>query len=73
MLLPDQPQEKEGKKKMKNFILITSSVGSIGGLEEEGFPSLSYGISKAGANWFAKKLHGEFHEGGLGVGIVHPG
>lgn len=82
LLLPDQPQEPQGevvkgngneKEKMKKFILITSSVGSIGGLEEEGFPSLSYGISKVGANWFAKKLHGEFSDKGLGVGIVHPG
>ncbi|KAK0715273.1 hypothetical protein B0H67DRAFT_645045 [Lasiosphaeris hirsuta] len=59
----------EGRK----FVLVTSSVGSIGGLEEESFPSTAYGMSKAAANWFAKKLSVEFREAGLLVGVVHPG
>lgn len=59
-----------GKKK---FVLISSSVGSIGSLGEESFPSMAYGMSKAAANWFAKKLSVEFKEQGLLVGIVHPG
>lgn len=57
----------------KKFVLITSSVGSIGGLEEEAFPGSAYGMSKAAANWFAKKLSVEFKGEGLKVGIIHPG
>lgn len=54
-------------------MLISSSVGSIGCLGEESFPSTAYGMSKAAANWFARKLSGEFKEQGLLVGVVHPG
>jgi norsolorinic acid ketoreductase len=62
-----------GDIKRKKFVLITSSVGSIAGLEEEGFPSTSYGMSKAAANWLAKKISMEFKTEGLKVGIIHPG
>ncbi|KAK1752314.1 Norsolorinic acid ketoreductase [Echria macrotheca] len=58
----------------KKFVLISSSVGSIVSLDEEGFfPSAAYGMSKAAANWFAKKVSVEFKEQGLAVGIIHPG
>jgi norsolorinic acid ketoreductase len=57
----------------KKFVLVTSSVGSIASLEDESFPSTAYGMSKAAANWFAKKLSVEFKDEGLAVGIVHPG
>ena len=57
----------------KKFILISSSVGSIGGLDEESFPITSYGMSKAAANWLAKKISVEFKEESLAVGIIHPG
>ncbi|KAK0721585.1 hypothetical protein B0T26DRAFT_641377 [Lasiosphaeria miniovina] len=55
------------------FVLITSSLGSIGCLDEESMPSTAYGMSKAAANWFAKKLSVEFRDRGLLVGIIHPG
>ena len=57
----------------KKFILITSSVGSIASLPHENLPSTAYGMSKAAANWFAKKVSVEFAERGLVVGIFHPG
>lgn len=59
--------------KGKKFVLITSSVGSIGCLEAESFPSTAYGMSKAGANWAAKKMSVELKDRGLKVGIIHPG
>lgn len=63
------PAEKDQRK----FVLVTSSVASIGGLEQEHFPSTAYGMSKAAANWWAKKLSVEFQAQGLKVGIIHPG
>lgn len=57
----------------KKFVLITSSTGSIGVLEHESFPNTAYGISKAGANWLAKKISVDFKDQGLKVGIIHPG
>ncbi|KAK0643378.1 hypothetical protein B0T16DRAFT_180869 [Cercophora newfieldiana] len=57
----------------KKFVLISSSVGSITGLGQESFPITAYGVSKAGANWFARKLSLELKEKGLLVGVVHPG
>ena len=57
----------------KKFVYITSSVGSIASLEEENFPGVSYGVSKAGANWMLKKIAVEYKEKGLKVGIIHPG
>ena len=38
----------------KKFVVMTSSVGSIGSLEEEAFPSTAYGMSKAALNWSAR-------------------
>ncbi len=58
---------------MKKFILITSSMGSITVLEQEILPGVTYGMSKAPANWFAKKVSVDFKEKGLVVGILHPG
>jgi norsolorinic acid ketoreductase len=57
----------------KKFVLITSSVGSIAGMEEESFPGVAYGASKAAANWLAKKIGTELASEGLQVGIIHPG
>lgn len=48
-------------------------MGSIAGLDEENFPSLAYGMSKAAANYLAKKISVDFKEQGLKVGIIHPG
>ncbi|KAK3358253.1 hypothetical protein B0T24DRAFT_644865 [Lasiosphaeria ovina] len=65
--------EGKGEERRPKFVLITSSLGSIGCLDEESMPSTAYGMSKAAANWFAKKLSVEFHDRGLLVGIIHPG
>ncbi|ATY60654.1 Short-chain dehydrogenase reductase SDR [Cordyceps militaris] len=54
------------------FVLVSSSVGSIGGMEP--VPGGAYGPSKAAANWIAKAVHAQLGgEGGV-VGVaVHPG
>jgi NAD(P)-dependent dehydrogenase (short-subunit alcohol dehydrogenase family) len=56
----------------KRFVLITSSLGSIGTLDVESMPGVAYGMSKAAANWWAKKVSVEL-TGRLVVGIIHPG
>ncbi|KAK3389637.1 hypothetical protein B0H63DRAFT_102560 [Podospora didyma] len=62
------------KNNNKKFVLITSSVGSIAGLDQPPvLPGAAYGMSKAAANYFAKKLSVELKEEGLLVGIIHPG
>ncbi|EPE03213.1 aflatoxin biosynthesis ketoreductase nor-1 [Ophiostoma piceae UAMH 11346] len=56
------------------FIYISSTMGSIATLDEETMPvGLSYSMSKAAANYFAKKASVEFKDKGLVVGILHPG
>lgn len=57
----------------KKFIVITSSVGSIKGLEMENMPGVSYGASKAAVNWVGKKISVEYAKQGFKVGIIHPG
>ena len=56
----------------KKFVLITSSIGSIATLDVENMPGVAYGMSKAAANWWAKKVSVEL-KGRLVVGIIHPG
>jgi norsolorinic acid ketoreductase len=51
-------------------ILISSSLGSIAGMEGAA-PSLAYGVSKAGANYFVRKVH--FESEGIVAVAVHPG
>ncbi|KAK4240522.1 hypothetical protein C8A03DRAFT_13169 [Achaetomium macrosporum] len=48
-------EDGEQKRKEKKFVLMSSSLGSIGALEQENLPGVSYGMSKAAANWWAKK------------------
>ncbi|CAK7231134.1 hypothetical protein SBRCBS47491_007829 [Sporothrix bragantina] len=56
------------------FILISSTMGSIGVQDTESMPvGISYGMSKAAANWFAKKASLDFKAKGLVVGVLHPG
>ena len=56
------------------FIYISSTMGSIATLDEENMSvGLSYSMSKAAANYFAKKASVEFKSKGLVVGILHPG
>ncbi|KAK4663201.1 hypothetical protein QC763_606540 [Podospora pseudopauciseta] len=70
--------EKEGGK----FVVIGSSVGSIGGLvtpegEVEGGMLVcgGYGLSKCGVGWWVMKLRAELkmQQKGVVVGVVHPG
>ena len=51
-------------------MLISSSLGSIGEMEGEA-PSLAYGVSKAGANYFVRKVHFEHKD--VSAVAVHPG
>ncbi|CAK7265626.1 hypothetical protein SEPCBS119000_001609 [Sporothrix epigloea] len=56
------------------YILISSTMGSIVIQDAESMPvGVSYGMSKAAANWFAKKASLDFKAEGLVVGILHPG
>lgn len=56
------------------FVLISSTMGSLGVQDEESMPvGVSYGMSKAAANWFAKKASIDFKDKGLVVGVLHPG
>lgn len=52
------------------FILISSSLGSIGEMEG-GIPSLAYGMSKAAANYFVRKVH--FEHQNITSLAIHPG
>ncbi|TVY83092.1 Norsolorinic acid ketoreductase [Lachnellula suecica] len=52
------------------FILISSVLGSIGAMDGQE-PSLAYGVSKAGANYFVRKVH--FENEGVTTLAVHPG
>jgi norsolorinic acid ketoreductase len=52
------------------FVIIGSILGSIGGMMP-GAPGLSYGVSKAGVHFAAKKMHNE--EEKIVVLPVHPG
>ncbi|KAL2121172.1 hypothetical protein VTJ04DRAFT_5199 [Mycothermus thermophilus] len=67
-------EEEGGKgKRVKKFVLMSSSVGSIGGLETEFLPAVTgYGMSKAAANYFVK-MAGKELQGRLAVAAVHPG
>ncbi|KAK1832085.1 NAD(P)-binding Rossmann-fold containing protein [Podospora conica] len=57
----------------KRFVLVSSVMGSIGGLGEEMLPGLAYGMSKAAANFFARKVGLQYKGEGLVVGVLHPG
>ncbi|KAH6856132.1 hypothetical protein B0I37DRAFT_303993, partial [Chaetomium sp. MPI-CAGE-AT-0009] len=56
----------------KKFVYVSSSLGSIGILDQESMPGVAYGMSKAAANWFAKKVSVEL-KGQVVVGVLHPG
>jgi norsolorinic acid ketoreductase len=60
-LLKESPKPK--------FVLISSSLGSIGAIEP--VPNLSYGVSKAAANFFVKKIQIDHEE--IAAVAVHPG
>jgi norsolorinic acid ketoreductase len=57
------------RAKEPKLILISSSLGSITGMDVS--PSLAYGMSKAAANYFVRKVHFEF--GDVVAVALHPG
>jgi NAD(P)-dependent dehydrogenase (short-subunit alcohol dehydrogenase family) len=66
--------EGEGEtKREKKFVLMSSTLGSKGCLEKECLPGIGYGMAKAAANWWAKRVSVEFKGRGLVVGVLHPG
>jgi norsolorinic acid ketoreductase len=60
-LLKESPKPK--------FVLISSSLGSIGAIVP--VPNLSYGVSKVAANFFVKKIQIDHEE--IAAMAVHPG
>jgi NAD(P)-dependent dehydrogenase (short-subunit alcohol dehydrogenase family) len=54
------------------FVYVSSTLGSIGILDQESLPGVAYGMSKAAANWFVKKVSVEL-KGQVVAGVVHPG
>lgn len=53
------------------FILISSLVGTIGGLDQIPYPNGAYGGSKAAANFFTRKIH--FENEDITSLAIHPG
>ncbi|EAQ87624.1 hypothetical protein CHGG_04243 [Chaetomium globosum CBS 148.51] len=62
----------EGEEGLGKFVYVSSTLGSIGLLDRESMPGVAYGMSKAAANWFAKKVSVEL-KGQVVVGVLHPG
>lgn len=50
------------KAKAPKFVTVSSTAGSIGGMETIPIPNSSYGTSKAALNYLTRKMHFE-HEG----------
>jgi NAD(P)-dependent dehydrogenase (short-subunit alcohol dehydrogenase family) len=65
--------EKEGEKRERKFVLMSSTLGSKGVMDQECLPGIGYGMAKAAANWWAKRVSVEFKGRGLVVGVLHPG
>ena len=53
------------------FFVTTSLLGSLGFAENVPVPIAAYGVSKAGINWFLRKMHGEFPK--ITFVPLHPG
>lgn len=53
------------------FVLLGSPMGSIGGMEMRPFPMNAYGVSKAAAHYFVRKIH--FENEGLIAFAIDPG
>jgi NAD(P)-dependent dehydrogenase (short-subunit alcohol dehydrogenase family) len=54
------------------FVYVSSTLGSIGILDQESMPGVAYGMSKAAGNWFVKKVSVEL-KGQVVAGVLHPG
>jgi len=53
------------------FVLVSSALGSIHAMGREAGPTVSYGSSKAAANFIVKKIHCEHHS--IVAFAIHPG
>jgi len=53
------------------FVVMTSQIGTIGGMEHVPLPAIAYGVSKAAVNFVARKIHFEHEK--LLVVPIHPG
>ena len=53
------------------FVVMSSSGGSIAGMEQAPMPNSAYGMSKAALNYLVRKVH--FENEGLVAFAVHPG
>ena len=59
------------KASQAKFVLLGSPMGSIGGMEMRPFPMNAYGVSKAAAHYFVRKIH--FENEGLIAFAIDPG
>lgn len=59
------------KSENAKFIVISSLVGTIGGLKDIPYPNAAYGASKAAVNFFTRKIH--FENEDIVTLAVHPG
>jgi len=55
------------------MVFMSSSLGSIAGLDEESLTGVGYGMGKAALNFLAKKIAVDLKGEGVVVGILHPG
>ena len=53
------------------FVVLSSIIGTIGGMEKVPLPAVAYGVSKAAINYVSRKLHFEHEK--LIVVPIHPG
>jgi len=59
------------KAELPKFILVSSVIGTIAGLDQIPFPNAAYGTSKAGANYILRKIH--FENEKITAVALHPG
>ena len=59
------------KASQPKFVLLGSPMGSIGGMEMRPFSMNAYGVSKAAAHYFVRKIH--FENEGLIAFAIDPG
>lgn len=67
-----RPKQAQGGRPRK-WIVVTSSLGSIGCLDMESMPCASYGLSKAAVNFMTKKIAVEMKDENLAAMCIHPG
>ncbi|KAL2130026.1 hypothetical protein VTI74DRAFT_6997 [Chaetomium olivicolor] len=67
------PLLERSEKAEKKVVLVSSTMGSIGGLGIENLPGVAYGMSKAAGNYWARKVAVELRDKDVVVGVLHPG